>query len=168
MNKKIILYAMLFVLSIGLSFSQAKTRPKDETMIDRYFTENVQSGGKVMTLREAMIKRSLEIGMYKHPGIIKVLKQVTTYKTLSFGSSAEQSAKTLVLLDQKIKKDHSYDEYFRYEDDDITSSVIYTRGGKIITELTVITVGRSNLTVSCYIGDNISIESIRELTIGAN
>lgn len=168
MNKKILLYAMFFVLSTGLSFGQATTRPKDETMIERYFSENVQSGGKVMTLREAMIKRSLEIGMYKHPGMIKVLKQVTTYKTLRFGSSAEQSAKTLAQLDQKIKKDHSYNEYFRYEDDDTTSSVIYTRGGKIINELTVITVGRNDLIVSCYIGDNISIESIRELTMGAN
>jgi hypothetical protein len=102
--------------------------------------------------------------MWSHPSIARIMKQVKVYKYLNFNSSTQHSEEIVNQLDQAVSKGNLYKEYFRWELNDRTSSVIYTRGKEnIVTEVVYFTISAKQIHVSCYVGDNIDLESIRSL-----
>ena len=163
--KIIILFFSLLLTSISFSFGQDKpTDGKVETMIDLYFTRYAtEPKYEINTMGEAMVKRTNEMGMWTHPSIARIMKQVKTYKYLNFNGSSEHLQEVAGQVDAALKKGALYKEYFRWEVNDTISSLIYTKGDKRITELDYITINKGHISVSCFIGDNIDMESIRSL-----
>lgn len=161
------IYVMLFTVSF--SFGQDKrAASQNETFIDLYFKRyTAEPKFSVNTMGEAMVKRSNELGMWSHPSIARIMKQVKMYQYLSFDSSPEHSTEIIRQLDLTMKKSSIYKEYYRWELNGTTSGIIYTRSnGNKITELVNISVGKKNFLVSCFVGDNIDMESVRSLALG--
>jgi hypothetical protein len=162
--KNIIIYFSLLLSNISFSFAQQKSTDKVETMIDFYFKQySAEPKYEINTMGEAMVKRTNEMGMWTHPSIARIMKQVKTYKYLNFNGTPENLQKIVNQLDAAVKKNNTYKEYFRWEMNNTISSVIYTKGDKKITELDYITINKGRISVSCFIGDNIDMESIRSL-----
>ncbi|MCF0063208.1 DUF4252 domain-containing protein [Dyadobacter chenwenxiniae] len=167
MKRICFIYIILF--SSYYSFGQDKLAPEpNQTFIDLYFKQYAgMPGYSVNTMGEAMVKRSNETGMWSHPSIARIMKQVKTYKYLSFDSSPEKSNQIISQLDTEMKKSSIYKEYYRWELNGKTSGIIYTRSnGNKITELVNVSVGKKNFLVSSFLGDNIDLESVRSLAIG--
>ncbi len=163
--KTAILYLSLFLASMSFSFGQDKpATSKVETMIDLYFKRySAQPKYEINTMGEAMVKRTNEMGMWTHPGIARIMKQVKTYKYLNFNSSPKYLQEVVAQVDAAVKKDGLFKEYFRWELNDVISTVIYIKGDKKITELDYITINKEHISVSCFIGEDIDMESIRSL-----
>ena len=159
------IYLLLFTASF--SFGQNKADGQTETMIDLYFKRySGEPGYEVNTMGEAMVKRTNEIGMWTHPSIARIMKQVKTYKYLNFDSSPEHSGEIVAQVDAVVKKGNLYKEYFRWELNGTTLSIIYTHGSSSkITELDYVTISKKQISVSCFVGDNIDMESIRSLVL---
>jgi len=160
------IYLLLF--TTAFSFGQNKaTAGQTETMIDLYFKRySGEPGYEVNTMGEAMVKRTNEIGMWTNPSIARIMKQVKTYKYLNFDSSPEHSREIVAQVDAAVKKGNLYKEYFRWELNNTTSSIIYTHGSSSkITELAYVTISKKQISVSCFVGDNIDMESIRSLVL---
>jgi hypothetical protein len=163
--KTIILSIYLLVITTAFTFGQGKPASQTKTMIDLYFSRySDEPKYEVNTMGEAMVKRTNEMRMWSHPSIARIMKQVKVYKYLNFNSSAEHSEEIVNQIDKAVNKDNLYKEYFRWELNDRTSSVIYTRGKEsIVTEVVYFTISAKKIHVSCYVGDNIDLESIRSL-----
>ncbi len=165
---KAFLFICLLLFTTAFSFGQNKaTAGQTETMIDLYFKRySGEPRYEVNTMGEAMVKRTNEIGMWTHPSIARIMKQVKTYKYLNFDSSPEHSREIVAQVDAAVKKGNLYKEYFRWELNDTTSSIIYTHGSSSnITELDYVTISKKQISVSCFVGDNIDMESIRSLVL---
>jgi len=165
---KAFLFICLLLFTTAFSFGQNKAAAgQTETMIDLYFKRySGEPGYEVNTMGEAMVKRTNEIGMWTNPSIARIMKQVKTYKYLNFDSSPEHSREILAQVDAAVKKGNLYKEYFRWELNDTTSSIIYTHGSSSnITELDYVTISKKQISVSCFVGDNIDMESIRSLVL---
>jgi hypothetical protein len=157
----IIFLQVMLVGSTAQAQNQAEPRI---TMIDLYFNNYFnQPKYKVTTMNERMIEHSNEIGMWTHPAFAKVMKQVRLYKFLNFNSSPKLSAEIVSKLSAAVRKDKLYEEYYRSSMSGAVSTLIYTRGEKRITEITYITIDSKQLHISCFVGNNIDIESIRTL-----
>ncbi|MFD2581370.1 hypothetical protein ACFSR6_02640 [Pedobacter vanadiisoli] len=162
--KTIVVYFSLLLTMVSFSYGQQKSAGNAETMIDLYFKSySGESKYQINTMGEAMVKRTNEMGMWTHPSIARIMKQVKTYKYLNFNSSSENLQKIIAQVSTAVNKGNIYKEYFRWETNDVVSSVIYTKGDKKITELDYITLNKGHISVSCFIGDNIDMESIRSL-----
>ena len=167
MKPIIVIYILLFTSYISLG--QGKAEPEQsQTFIDLYFRQYADLPKyAVNTMGEAMVKRSNETGMWSHPSIARIMKQVKTYKYLSFDSPPEYSKKVINQLDDEMKKSSTYKEYYRWELNGVTSGIIYTRSnGNKITELVNVSVGKKKLLVSSFLGDDIDLESVRLLAVG--
>jgi len=165
---KAFLFICLLLFTTAFSFGQNKaTAGQTETMIDLYFKRySGEPRYEVNTMGEAMVKRTNEIGMWTHPSIARIMKQVKTYKYLNFDSSPEHSREIVAQVDAAVKKGNLYKEYFRWELNDTTLSIIYTHGSSSnITELDYVTISKKQISVSCFVGDNIDMESIRSLVL---
>ncbi|MDN5286000.1 MAG: hypothetical protein JWR38_2274 [Mucilaginibacter sp.] len=156
----------VILISVNNTYGQEKVvDSSNDTMIDKYFSGySKQPGFEVKQMSEAMINRSNETGMWKHPAIARIMKQIRFYKYLDMPASQEFVTKVLDQVNQKVKKDHVYDEYFRWEQNGNTSVIIYTRGKKAITELVTVSIQWGNMHVSSFVGDAIDIESVKALT----
>jgi hypothetical protein len=166
---KALIFIYIIVFTNCICLGQGKTgAEQNQSFIDLYFKQySHMPRYTVNTMGEAMVKRSNETGMWTHPSIARIMKQVKTYKYLSFDSTPEFSGKLIGQLDEEIKKSSIYKEYYRWELNGVTSGVIYTRyNGNKITELVNVSVGKKNLLVSSFLGDNIDLESVRSLAVG--
>lgn len=162
--KNIIIYFSLILSSISFSFAQQKPSGQVETMIGLYFKPySAEPKYQINTMGEAMVKRTNEMGMWTHPSIARIMKQVKTYQSLNFNGTPENLQKIVNQIDAAVKKNKVYQEYFRWEMNNTVSSVIYTRGDKKIIELDYITISKGHISVSCFVGDDIDMESIRSL-----
>lgn len=164
------IYLLLICLtSIALTKTFAQVKKNNDshhTMIDKYFnTFEKLSGYEVREMNELMIRRSNEDGMWKHPAISKLMKQITFYQYLDLPASPESIEKILGQVSQKIKQEGVYEEYFKWEKNGYTSVVIYTKGKKPITELVTIVMSPGNLHVSSFSAASIDITSIKALTV---
>jgi len=76
-----------------------------DTMIDKYFSSySKQPGFEVKQMSEAMINRSNETGMWKHPAIARIMKQIRFYKYLDMPASQEFVTKVTGSGKPKSKK----------------------------------------------------------------
>lgn len=166
--KLTLLSIWLLFNTVSFSFGQEKTvTGKTETMIDLYFKRySAESRYQVNTMGEAMVKRTNEMGMWTHPSIARIMKQVKMYKYLNFDASPDHLQEIISQIGAAVKKGNIYKEYFKWELNDNVSSVIYTKGDNKITELDYITINKGHISVGCFIGDDIDMESIR--TLAAN
>jgi hypothetical protein len=154
---------LLVMLMGSIAQAQHKTDP-GITMIDVYFSNysNLPKY-KVTTMNERMIEHSNKVGMWTHPAFARIMKQVKLYKFLNFDSSVKLSAEIVSKLSAAVKKDKLYEEYYRASMSGAVSTLIYTKGVQRITEITYITIDSKHMHISCFVGDNIDIESIRTL-----
>jgi hypothetical protein len=163
--KTILLSLYILLLTVTVSFGQDKTAGGSETLIDLYFKPySGEPKYEVNTMGEAMVKRTNEMGMWKHPAIARIMQQVKMYKYLNFNGESGHLQQVVAEVDAAMKKGSLYKEYFKWEMNNAVSSIIYTRssGNKII-EVDYVTTSKSHLSVSCFVGDNINMESIRAL-----
>lgn len=159
---KTTLLAILLCFAMGNLFAQDKAA-KEQTFIDLYLKPySSEAKYQVNTMGEAMVKRSNEMGMWTHPSIARIMKQVKLFKTLNFNTDRTQEIiKQIAATTQKA---HVYNEYFKWEMNGAVSSVIYTRNnGSKVVELVYLTANKRGVNVSCFIGDDIDLESIRSL-----
>lgn len=160
--KKVVMIAILLIAVLRLN---AQNRvPK--TMIDLYFTAySRQPGYETNTMGEDMIKNTLKIDMWKHPSIARIMRQISLYQYLDFQSTTELNKKIISGITEQNHTNNIYKEYFRWELNGKTSSIIYTRGpNNNITEVVYLTIdAKDNVYVSCFVGDHISMESIEDL-----
>jgi len=164
---KRILFTSIFLLLAVLCFGQGviKSDASADNMIDRYFSSYRDRIKFKSTLGEKMIKRSIEMGMFKNQDLVRIMNRVKTYKSLIINYTPSESQKIISGIAAEIKKDHSYEEYYRYDNNKENSYIIYTRGGQVIRELVVIEIN-NHLNITCFLGDHIDMNAIRELTIG--
>lgn len=156
---------LLLSLSFNLAFGQEKNSGKaDDSFVDAYFTTYAKMPGyDAQMMGEAMVKRLNDKEAWKHPSIARIMKQVKTYKNLSMPVTPEFTSSMLEQLDQQVKKDQRYDQYYRK----VTANsvvIIYTRGKQLIKEIAVVSIAWGRLTVSSFIGDQIDLESVRALS----
>ncbi|NRF37718.1 DUF4252 domain-containing protein [Pedobacter foliorum] len=165
--KTIILSIYLLLSTAAFTSGQGKPASQTKTMIDLYFSRySDEPKYEVNTMGEAMVKRTNEMHMWSHPSIARIMKQVKVYKYLNFNSSPQHSEEIVNQIDKAVNKDNWYKEYFKWELNDRTSSVIYTRGKEnMVTEVVYFTISAKKIHVSCYVGDNIDMESIRSLVL---
>lgn len=165
--KNLTLTIYLLLVSTAFTFGQKKSVSQTKTIIDLYFNRYADEPGyEVNTMGEAMVKRTNEMGMWSHPSIARIMKQVKVYKYLNFNSSPQHSEEIISQIEVAVNKDRLYKEYFKWELNDRTSSVIYTRGKEnVVTEVVYLTISAKKMYVSCYVGDNIDMESIRSLVL---
>lgn len=161
--KHIFFTSLLLLLTI-VSFGQ-QTKDVTDNFIDKYLKSYTDRTKSSSTMGEKMIKRSIELGLYKNEGFVRVMKQVKTFKTVRLSISATEGKKIMEDVGAKAEKDHLYDEYYSSDYDGKSSYIIYTRGGKIVKELVVIEIS-NYLSVTCYIGDHIDLDAIRQMTLG--
>lgn len=154
------------VCSANLCLGQEKLSiGSTDNMIDKYFRIYAsQPGYEVQYMGEAMVKRSNETNVWKHPAISRIMKQVRAYKNLNIPVTPDLTNKIIQQLDQSIRKDKIYEEYYRYETNGKISFILYTRGNKIITEVVSISIQWGNMHVSSFMGDNIEMASIKALS----
>jgi hypothetical protein len=159
--KFIVLLTLLFTKA---AYAQSTKTTADDTMIGRYFKAYAnQPKYRITTMSEQMVAQSNEMGMWKHPSIARIMKQVKTYQYLNFDAPPAFSANVISRLDAAVKKDGLYQEYFNWETNGTVSALIYTRGKAAISEVVYITLGPKRIHISCYLGNNISMESIKAL-----
>lgn len=160
-------YIILFILSLSfnLAFGQGNNSGKaEDSFVDAYFTSYAKMPGyNAQTMGEAMIKRLSGKGSWKHPSIARIMKQVKTYKNLSLPVSPQFTNTMIEQLDQDVRKDGRYDQYYRKVTGE-SIVIIYTRGKPTIKEIAVVSVAWGHLTVSSFIGDQIDLESVRALS----
>lgn len=161
---------ILIILHISLStvcFGQKQqTPPANNNMIDQYFAIYAnQPGYEVQLMGESMIKRSNEMGMWKHPIVARIMKQIKYYRYLNMPVSKATKLKVIERLNADVNRDGIYEEYYRQEATDSTI-IIYTKGQKAITELVLVSSQGNNLNVSSFFGNQIDMESIRALARG--
>lgn len=153
---------ILLCLSLSPLFAQDKAA-KEQTFIDLYLKPySSEAKYQINTMGEAMVKRSNEMGMWTHPSIARIMKQVKLFKSLNFNTDRTQQI--VAQIEAAVQKATIYKEYFKWEANDTVSSIIYTRNsGSKVTELVYLTVNKKGINVSCFIGDDINLESIRSL-----
>jgi hypothetical protein len=158
------LLVLLTLLLTQSAFAQSAKTMADDTMIGRYFKAyEDQPKYRITTMSEQMVAQSNEMGMWKHPSIARIMKQVKSYQYLNFDAPADFTATVIKKLDAAVKKDRLYQEYFKWETNGTVSALIYTRGKTAITEVVYITLSPKRMHISCYLGNNISMESIKAL-----
>jgi len=165
--KTYLLLVCLTSIIFTRTFAQVKTSNKSHnTMIDKYFNSFSKSPGfEVKEMSESMIRRSNEDGVWKHPAITKIMKQIRFYQYIDLPGSPESFAKILDQVSQKINQDNIYNEYFKWGKNGYTSVIIYIKGEKPITELVTISTSPGNLHVSSFSGESIDMASIKALTV---
>jgi len=159
---------ILFHLFLSaLCWGQEKqVSPSNNSMIDKYFTVYAkQPGYEVQLMGESMISRSNEMGMWKHPTIARIMKQVKYYKYLNIPVTTGTKLKMIERLNLEVQKDGLYHEYYKQEASDNTI-IIYTKGLKIVTELVLVSDQGNRLNVSCFFGNHIDMDSVRALAGG--